>query len=66
MYSVNKYEIAHIYIYINIDNCTDMTVEIVVCADTSGETVRSSTDALTCWIINYIMWVWTVLFCPST
>jgi hypothetical protein len=35
-----------------------MTVEIIVCPNTSVETVRSSTDALTCQIINYVMWIW--------
>jgi hypothetical protein len=39
-----------------------MTTEITVCADTSGETVRSSTDALTGQVINYVIWSWNVLF----
>jgi len=43
-----------------------MTVEIIVCSDTSVETVRSSTDALTCQIIDYVMWVRAVLFSLST
>jgi hypothetical protein len=43
-----------------------MTIEIIGGADTSGETARSSTDALTFQIIDDVMWVWTVLLSIST